>query len=131
MSQSRLTPMEEESVIVALHLLCKAANGEAKEAGWWDSRPASNPLSIPTAISLMHSELSEALEAQRKGLKDDHLPHRPGIEVEFADLLIRVFDTAGELKLDLAGAVIEKMHYNRHRADHKAKAREAEGGKKF
>lgn len=131
MIQSRLTSMEEESVTAALNLLCKAANGEAKEAGWWDSRPVTSPLSIPTAIALMHSELSEALEAHRKGLMDDHLPHREGVEVEFADLLIRVFDTAGELGLDLGDAVIEKMHYNRHRADHKAKARAAEGGKKY
>jgi hypothetical protein len=33
--------------------------------------------------------------------------------------------------LDLWGAVAEKMEYNMHRADHKAEARLADGGKKF
>ena len=47
----------------------------------------------------MHSELSEALEADRKGLMDSHLPHRDGREVEFADLIIRVLDTACALEL--------------------------------
>jgi hypothetical protein len=33
--------------------------------------------------------------------------------------------------LDLAGAFVEKMAYNKVRADHKAGARLAEGGKKY
>ena len=82
-------------------------------------------------IALMHSELSEGLEAIRKDLADDKLPDRPGIEVELADLLIRVFDYAEYRGLDLAGAVIEKNRFNRNRADHKLESRRAAGGKKF
>jgi len=33
--------------------------------------------------------------------------------------------------LDLGGALIEKLEYNRSRADHTNAARLAEGGKKF
>lgn len=61
---------------------------------------------------------------------DDKLQHRPGIEVEFADCIIRILDTAAALKLDVAGALIEKNRFNRTRADHKLEARKA-GGKKY
>jgi NTP pyrophosphatase (non-canonical NTP hydrolase) len=82
-------------------------------------------------IALVHSELSEALEADRKALMDDKLPHRPGREVELADALIRIFDLAGAYKMDLAGALQEKLEYNRNRADHKPEARAATNGKKY
>jgi hypothetical protein len=81
------------------------------------------------AVALMHSELSEALEAHRKGLMDSHLSHRNGIEVEFADLIIRVLDICGALTLDIEGALIEKNRYNKHRADHKLENRKNNGKK--
>lgn len=59
-------------------------------------------------IALMHSELSEMLEGERKNLMDSHLPHRKSAEVEIADLLIRAFDYAGKFGFDLDGAVAEK-----------------------
>ena len=77
-------------------------------------------------------EKNEALinEAANK-LADVGLPHRPSVEVELADALIRIFDTAGAMGLDLAGAVIEKLAYNQQRADHKVENRKADDGKKY
>lgn len=45
-------------------------------------------------ICLIHSEISEAMEGERKNLMDDKLPHRKMAEVELADALIRLFDFA-------------------------------------
>jgi len=66
-------------------------------------------------LALIHSEISEALEADRKDLMDDKLPHRKGLEVELADAAIRIFDMAGGLDLDLGGAIVEKLEFNRKR----------------
>lgn len=105
-------------------------------AGWWTdlstgaARPQGDITLILSKLALVHSEVSEAVEGARKGLMDDHLPHRPMIEVELADALIRILDLSGHEGLDLAGAVVEKLYYNDQRADHKIENRLAEGGKK-
>jgi NTP pyrophosphatase (non-canonical NTP hydrolase) len=82
-------------------------------------------------MMLMVSELAEAMEGARKGLMDDNLPHRTMEEVELVDCLIRIFDYAGALGLDLEGAYREKMRYNSTRHDHSREGRLAEGGKKW
>lgn len=83
------------------------------------------------AIALMHSELSEALEGERKNLMDEKLPHRKAVEVELVDCLIRIFDYAHAFGYDLEGAFREKMAYNAVREDHKLENRMKENGKKF
>ena len=105
----------------------------ATDAGWYQDPATGLPVerNVGEVIALMHSELSEALEAHRRDLMDDKLTDRPGIEVEFADCIIRIFDTAAAMKLDLAGAIIAKNRFNKERADHKLAARNAPGGKKF
>lgn len=112
----------------AQYLACKTAN----DAGWYKDPVTGEDIerNFGEVIALMHSELSEALEADRKSLMDDKLPHRDGREVEFADCIIRILDTAGKLKLDVASALIEKNRYNQDRADHKLENRAA-GGKKY
>lgn len=86
---------------------------------------------VAQKLCLTHSEISEAMEGHRKGLMDDKLPDRPMIEVELADAIIRACDLAGALNLDLGGAIMEKLAFNKVRPDHKKEAREANGGKSY
>ena len=67
---------------------------------------------IAQMLALINSEISEALEADRKDLMDDKLPNRLGLEVELADAFIRICDMAVGLSMDLGGAVEEKLAYN-------------------
>lgn len=109
------------------------SHGISYLSGWHHDPVSGEPVdrNVGEMIALMHSELSEAMEAHRKGLMDDKLPHRLGIEVELADLLHRVFDFAGKHRLDIGGAYYEKALYNVTRDDHKPENRIKEGGKSY
>ncbi len=109
---------------------CHQAN---VSAGWWTNPGTKEPISRNTGELLMLcvSELSEAMEGDRKDLMDDKLPHRKMLEVELADAIIRICDLAGAHRLDLGGALVEKLAYNVTRLDHTHAARMAEGGKKY
>lgn len=108
-------------------------HGIAWECGWWHDPHTGNRLDRNKGelICLMHSELSEAMEGARKGLMDDHLPHRKMEEVELADTIIRILDYAGGHGLDVGGALVEKLKFNVSRSDHKPSERVKEGGKKW
>lgn len=82
-------------------------------------------------LCLIHSEISEAMEGERKDLMDDKLPHRKMAEVELADALIRILDYAEGYGYDIGGAVMEKLEYNATRKDHTYEARELANGKKW
>lgn len=127
-----MTP-QEDAAYTGIRMAQKLAYDTAQQAGWYRDPKTGEPIArnFGEVVALMHSELSEALEADRKGLKDDKLPHRDGREVEFADCIIRILDTAAALGLDVAGALIEKNRYNRSRLDHKLETRAADGGKKY
>lgn len=105
----------------------KTAHKNAKDAGWWDREITWE--TVPRCLMLIVSEVSEAMEGDRKKMMDDKLPHRSMLEVELADALIRIADLSGALGLDLGGAVAEKMEFNKHRSDHKREVRQSEGGK--
>lgn len=116
-----------------VQLVQEFCHGIASECGWWSDPETGEPVDRNDGelIALMHSELSEGLEALRKDLNDDKLPHRKGIEVELADCLIRIMDYAGARNMDLAGAVVEKLRFNCERQDHKLSERAKADGKKF
>ena len=128
-------------IATAGEILTKACHGAANEAGWWTDLKTGESLTsaynelpkfnIPEKLCLIHSEISEAMEGHRKNLDDDKLPHRKMLEVELADAVIRCFDLAGGLGMDLAGAISEKLAFNAVRSDHKIENRKAENGKKF
>ena len=82
-------------------------------------------------LCLIHSEISEAMEGERKNLMDDKLTHRRMAEVELADALIRILDYCAGHGYDIEGAYQEKMAYNKIRADHQHENRLKENGKKW
>lgn len=110
-----------------------AAEAHKANLKWWMDLETGKPKdrNFGELIALCHSELSEALEGDRKDLMDDKLPHRKMAEVELVDLLIRVFDIGAAKKFDLEGAYQEKMAYNANRPDHKIENRKKKNGKKY
>lgn len=140
--------LKTNALATSVDFLVQQCHGASASAGWWGPLrdDASHHLDVQLVradgtrfgkalvaqkLCLIHSEVSEAMEGHRKGKMDDHLPHRPMIEVELADAIIRIADLAGALGLDLGGALAEKMEYNSVRPDHKPEARAAEGGKAY
>lgn len=100
---------------------------------WWQDTRTGLPIKRNKGelLALIHSEISEALEGERKDLMDDKLPHRKMAEVELADAIIRILDYAEGFGYDLQGAFDEKMAFNATREDHKHEARVIAGGKQF
>lgn len=58
-----------------------------KDNGWWEA-----DRDMGEVLGLVHSEISESLEAYRDGIMDKHLPRYNGEVVELADTVIRVLD---------------------------------------
>lgn len=83
-------------------------HANARDKGFWDACKSPGE-----AIALMHSELSEALEALRDGNpKSKKIPEFSHLEEELADVVIRIMDFAGGHGLEIASAIIAKHRFN-------------------
>ena len=116
----------DEAFIALFNMMQKEVHNTAVEKGWWgEGGSDKDDRNQGEMIALMHSELSEALEALRHGNPpDDKCPEFDGVSVELADVLIRMMDFAEAFGYDIAGATVAKMAMNKGRS-HK------HGGKKF
>lgn len=93
-----------------INTLVEMAHENAVKHNFWNP-----PMPFATAIALIHSELSEALEEDRKGAPMVYhtANGKPeGVAVELADAVIRICDLCGYLKIDLEQVIAEKMTYN-------------------
>lgn len=77
------------------------------------------------ALLLIHSEISEAVEALRhENPPSNHIPEFSGVEEELADIVIRVCNYAYAKNFRLSEAIVAKMDFNDTREFQ-------HGGKKF
>lgn len=115
---------DNDEIRQVVYSLMNTIHGMTVKNGFWDMAVIDGPdgvifdpaeRSIGEQIALMHSELSEALEADRKDLQDDKLPEYDGLTVELADCIIRIMDTACAYDLPLWDALCDKIKYNASR----------------
>lgn len=96
----------------------------AESKGFWDPDNVGENAVIPLKLALVHSEISEALEAHREEYDDDYADLSTGMTPmqeddfteELADAVIRILDIVGYYDLsDFGDILIAKIEKNRNR----------------
>lgn len=117
----------QERLVSALATAEQEVTDWCIDKGWYDK-----PVSFLEAMALLHSEVSEAVEAYREHELDpfhsvghivsaeDEAPVRyavkpEGVGSELADVFIRLLDDCARFHVDLAVEYRRKMDYNKTR----------------
>lgn len=119
-AEAALLKIEERNIAEMLALV----HSEVSEALETDRERGSRGVEALRERKYMHKyELSGEKYVNRTFLGKDGNPGKPvGFESELADIMIRVGDLAGMLKIDLTRATREKMRYNETRPRKHGKA---------
>jgi NTP pyrophosphatase (non-canonical NTP hydrolase) len=108
----------ESYFLDALHTIQDSCGEISREHGFWVNKDSPDRL-----LMLMVGELSEAHEDLRNGRTVNEVYYEKkegtlkpcGFGVELADCIIRIFDAAAQLEIDLPELILQKMEYNRSR----------------
>jgi NTP pyrophosphatase (non-canonical NTP hydrolase) len=106
-----ITDLKGTDFIAAFSLneLAYLCHANAEEKGFWEDVNIKDRRHVLSLLALITTETSEAVEAVRK---DDPA----NFAEELADIMIRVFDVAGGLDVNIGRAVLDKMEKNRGRS---------------
>lgn len=105
-AQRQFASCDPNAKTAGMNALAKQLHQAAADNGWHDKER-----SFGDECALIHSEVSEALEAYRK----DGDPASHEVQEELADVLIRVLDVVGKYEIDIEGAVRAKILKNSER----------------
>lgn len=82
----------------------KEVHQYAKDKGWWEEKRE-----VPELLCLIHSEISEALEAYRNNVP---IGEKHSLAEELADAVIRIWDMSEALNINIVEEVNKKHKYN-------------------
>lgn len=104
-----MTEQEKATFLFVLSITGNECYINSRNHGFW---PTDKKRNKGEMLALLHSEVSEMLEAVRKPHADKHCPDFSNEEIEAADVLIRLLDYTHGHKLRLGRATLAKMAFN-------------------